>query len=201
MAKTAITLGLLAIGVFLSLMPLSVQAQAPMPQVLIGRAILDGQTPAEGTKITAWCDAEQLASTLTQEQGKFYLHVSTLGSCAIYFKVDDIPVADTVVVFNGGTIINNLELSVYRDPAFQIANEGYRFYRPTLLQGPRGSRGSQGMPGEDGEDGKAGRDGENASLLPGVIAVVISIVALMAAGTSLLLVFLKIRARDGQTQG
>ena len=198
MAKTAITLGLLAIGVFLSLMPLSVQAQAPIPQVLIGRAILDGQTPAEGTKITAWCDAEQLASTLTQEQGKFYLHVSTLGSCAIYFKVDDIPVADTVVVFNGGTFVKNLELSVYRDPAFQIANEGYRFYRPTLLHGPPGS---QGMPGEDGEDGKAGRDGENASLLPGVIAVVISIVALMVAGTSLLLVFLKIRARDGQTQG
>ena len=202
-------LGFLTIAMLLSFVPTSVQAQGgPPPQVLIGRAKINGQVAPIGTPVTARCGTRLVGSELTSTGGQFMLTVKEPEKdCVVEFRVDGVKVRNTVIVWKSGEVIQDLTFNVY-SMSMEPVREG-----PPLdirLRGPAGPKGEPGKQGASGAEGppgpqgppgppgRAGRDVDNAGLLVAIIAIGVSMVALVMSGMTLLVMLHRDRRSESE---
>ena len=190
--------------------PTAVFAQRVPPHVFVGSVTLDGATAADGAAVTAWIDGEQVAST-TASAGTYSLIVdqgdSAYAGKTVSFKVSGANAAETAEWVQGGGDELNLAADSTASGAGSQGAEG-----ATGAQGAKGATGAAGPAGPAGADGAAGPAGASGSAGPagadgaagpagaagaagadgsggalGVVALIIAIVALVAAGGSIMM--------------
>jgi len=214
MTKTRFLTLVMALALLLAI-PTAVFAQRVPPHVFVGTVTLDGATAVDGAAVTAWIDGEQIAAT-NVAGGSYSLIVdqgdSSYAGKTVSFKVSGANSDQSAVWAQGGGDELNLVASTSSGggEAGEQGEAGLQGYRgdtgPAGATGPAGpagpagadgkagangkagaagSAGSDGAAGADGAAGPAGADGGGGAL--GVIALIVGIVALVAAGGSIMM--------------
>ena len=124
--------------------------------------------------------------------------------CVVEFRVDGMKVRNTVIVWKSGEVIQDLTFNVY-SMSMEPVREGPP--RDMRLRGPagpkgepgkQGASGAEGPPGPPGPPGRAGRDVDNAGLLVAIIAIGVSMVALVMSGMTLLVILHRDRRSESE---
>ena len=213
MTKTRFLALVTALALLLAI-PTSVFAQRVPPHVFVGTVTLDGAAAVDGAAVTAWIDGEQVASTnasggdysLLVDQGD-----SSFAGKTVSFKVSGVNATEAATWMQGGGNVLNLTggtsssggdagadgekgttglrgLTGVAGPAGAAGPPGSA--GPAGSDGSSGSAGSAGSAGASGSDGAAGSagtsgsDGADGGGGLSLIALIVAIVALLAAGGS-----------------
>jgi len=211
MTKTRFLTVVMALALLLAI-PTAVFAQRVPPHIFVGTVTLDGASAADGAAVTAWIDGAQVAST-TASGGEYNLLVDqnddSFAGKTVSFKVSGANAAETADWLQGGGDVLDLVATTgsggggsgetgAAGASGAKGDTGAKGAKGDTgaagaagatgpagadgAAGPAGATGSAGSAGSAGAAGAAGEDGSGGAL--GVVALIVAIVALLAAGGS-----------------
>jgi len=209
MTKTRFLTLVMALALLLAI-PTAVFAQRVPPHVFVGTVTLDGAGAADGAAVTAWVDGAIVAST-TASGGEYNLLVDqgddSFAGKTVSFKVSGANAAESATWTQGGGDVLNLVATTGSAGGGGTGEAGASGAKGDTgatgakgdtgaagaagatgsagadgAAGPAGATGSAGSAGSAGAAGAAGDDGSGSGL--GIVALIVAIVALLAAGGS-----------------
>ncbi len=165
---------LLAVIVSLFLTPAIASAQQTPPHIFIGKVFdISGGAGSVGTPVTAYIQGEVKGSTTVQQGGKYTLTVSQGANTVITFKIGSLEASETSTWEQGGATVLNLNavrmlqprsIPMVQGPPGQMGASGPS--GAPGLAGPSGVIGPEGPPGRIGPKGDTGAKGSRGPVGP-----------------------------------
>ena len=151
-------LPLVAIIISLLLPPVIASAQESPPHLFIGKVFdISGSSGSVGTPVTAYIEGEVKGSTTVQTGGKYTIMVSRGANTVITFKVGSLEAAETSTWEQGGATVLNLNaVRIVQPHSVQTVQGLPGEMGPS---GPPGAPGPAGLPGVIGPEGPPGQIG------------------------------------------
>ena len=159
-------LPLFAVMVFLFSLPAIASAQQTPPHIFIGQVFdTSGGAGSVGTLVTAYIEGVAKGSTTVQTGGKYSLAVRQGANSKITFRIGGLDAAETSTWEQGGATVLNLNavsavilepvsIPSVQGPPGEVGPAGL-----PGLAGPRGATGDAGPPGNTGLQGDIGPAG------------------------------------------
>jgi len=158
-------LPLLAVMVSLFLLPAIASAQQTPPHIFIGKVFdIGGGSGSVGTPVTAYIQGEVRGSTTVQQGGKYILTVSQGANTAITFKIGSLEAAETSTWEQGGATVLNLNaVRILQPRSIPMVQGPPGEMGPSGPPGAPGLAGTSGVIGPEGPPGQIGPKGDTGA--------------------------------------